>query len=160
MNYCEDFSTLTLTNIYFCLRFSLGKPFRIILSDPVFNLHWTAIVDSCPYLHFLRQLHLKLDMRYFINLIRKYWHLRQEMLVWLLFMTMSKCLAKNNVKSWSQKDILTSCTRLVLHTPHKTTVLCTGQWHGNFIFQWCLWGSVKEKQDWGSGLVKEMFRML
>ena len=49
----------------------------VIPSDRIFNSYLTTIIDSFSCIRFLRQLHLSLNMHYFIHLTLKYLHLGQ-----------------------------------------------------------------------------------
>ena len=85
----------------------------VILSDRIFNSHWKIIMDSFSCIPFLPQLHLSLNMCYLINFIVNISICSQEL-------TGSAPLNDVDVKTfgrkWHQKDILMSCTRVVLHT--------------------------------------------
>ena len=105
----------------------------VIPSDRIFSSLRKTIMDSFSCILFLPQLHLSLNMHYFINFILIISICSQEL-------TSSTSLndvdikmfgGKSNLLSKHQKYILTSCTRVVLHSPCKMTFPSPGGVHGN-----------------------------
>ena len=108
-------------------------------SGRIFSLHRRTIMDSFSCVFFLWQLHLDLNMCYFIyyanittffdqekvqygySLIRWRWNIWQKP-TWKW---------RQDVKNDVRIPILTSCTRVVLHPSCKTTFPSPGRVHGN-----------------------------
>ena len=101
-------------------------------SDGIFNLHRRTIMDSFSCILFLRQLHLDLNMCLFHQVYAKittFFSMKKSSVQLLLYVhveTFGGNRLGNDAKTSKRRQnvkivILTSCTRVVLHHPCKTT---------------------------------------
>ena len=165
-NGCEVLTENSVTRVTTCIR--LHEAARVMPnsypSDGIFNLHRRTIMESFSCILFLRQLHLELNMWCFYQFCAKItkFSIKKSSVRLLSYTLTSKRLAENDVKTskWRQNlkiVILTSCTRVVLHTSCKTTFPSHGRVHGSpgrvcknvfFWHAWCNRSATMDRTKW------------